>query len=460
MSGLIRFLQTLDYMRLVLGICILVDGYPLIFFFRETLKLAPGSTAFTAAALAGGLVLMVPFTLFRRLYRPNITMLGLGVGFLLLCIFYMYVYMGDPGFKDYTKDMIYYTYIFIFIFLLINIPNDIIRVFIPVVILFTFISNLGLIYSLMTNPTWALGQRATITLGDNDEGSGNPHAFARNAFMGLVACAIWLVRPQTGVIFRLFALFAGILNLAILILTQTRSGILAMLIALAFFMFYNVRPAQIRMAVRGIFRPIPIITIILGFVGVVIFFQKFSDTYGILYSYVLAFAERNLENVYALLGLKAKGAAYQATLDASAANRSVSANFFSNVLSGHLYMLILGYGYKFLYLDVPVMEALTNHGILGFVFFGGLNGLIFYHILTIMRTNPNPLSTFLAYFYMLILVTLFTNGRPNEIAFWFPLALMIRFIGVEHLFPTYLSNHPTAADGTDQYVVVPNNQAS
>ena len=44
MNGLIRFIQTLDYMRIVLGICIVVDGYPLFFFFRETLRLAPGST--------------------------------------------------------------------------------------------------------------------------------------------------------------------------------------------------------------------------------------------------------------------------------------------------------------------------------------------------------------------------------------------------------------------------------
>ncbi|QHV99823.1 hypothetical protein [Spirosoma endbachense] len=459
MSGFIRLLQTLDYMRIVLGICILVDGYPLIFFFRETLKLAPGSTAFTAAALAGGLVLMVPFTLFRRLYRPNVTMFWMGVGFILLSIFYMYVYMGDPGFKDYTKDMIYYAYVFIFLFLLINIPNDIVRVFIPVVILFTLISNLGLVYSLATNPTWVIGQRATITLGDSDDGSGNPHAFARNAFMGVVACVIWALRPQTGLLFRLISLFSGVLSLAILILTQTRSGILALLIALAFFMFYNVRPAQVRMAVRGIFRPIPIITIILGIVGIVIFFQRFSDTYGILYSYVLAFAERNLENIYALLGLKAKGVAYKATLDASAANRSVSANFLTNVLVGHIYMLILGFGYKYLYLDIPIVEALTNLGVLGFVLFAGVNGMTFYHVQKIMRTNPNPMSTFLAYFYMLIFVMLFTNGRPYEIAFWFPLALMIRFMGVEHLFPAYLSDHPPVKE-SEQFVVVPNAQSA
>ncbi len=139
MAKVLRLLEDLDYMRIVLGICIVVNGYPLIFFFRETLRLAPGSTAFTALALGMGLVLMVPFTVLRRLYRPNIILFWMGITFLLLCIFYMYVYMGDPGFKDQTKDMIYYAYIFIFLFLLINVPNDIIRVFITVVVLFTVV---------------------------------------------------------------------------------------------------------------------------------------------------------------------------------------------------------------------------------------------------------------------------------------------------------------------------------
>jgi hypothetical protein len=116
--------------------------------------------------------------------------------------------------------------------------------------------------------------------------------------------------------------------------------------------------------------------------------------------------------------------------------------------------LILGYGYKYIYLDVPILESLTDQGILGFILFGGLNALIVYHVLGVMRRNPNPLSVFLAYFYMLVLVQLFTNGRPYDISFWFPLSLMIRFMGVDHLFPAYLSNHP-AERPSDSIVVVP-----
>lgn len=454
MKAFIRFIQTLDLMRMVVGICILLDGYPLIFFFRETLKLAPGSTTFTAVALAGGLVLMVPFTVLRRLYRPNTAMLVLGISFILLSIFYMFYFNGVPGFEDYDRDMIYFAYVLIFLFLLINVPNDIVRVFIPVVVLFTLVSNLALIYALITDPTWAIGQRATITLNNGDEGSGNPHTFARNAFMGVVACAIGLFRPQTNVLFKLICFFAGVVNIAVLVLTQTRSAIVALLVAILLFMYFNVRPAQIRTAVRGLVNPVPILVMVVGVMGIIYFFNRYYTVYLILYDYVSSFAERNLENVYALLGMKAKGADYKAVLDDSAANRSVSGTFFASVLSGHLHRLILGYGYKYSYLDVPIMEALANQGILGIVLFGGINALAFYYAVRVMRSNPNDLSVFLAYFYLLVLVQLFTNGRPYEISFWFPLAMMIRFMGIEHLFPAYLAT-PSPANKQEQFVVVP-----
>lgn len=458
MTNLIRLLQKLDYMRMVVGICMLVDGYPIIFFLRDSLRLAPGSTAFTAAAFAGGLVLMVPFTVLRRLYRPNIAMFWTGLGFILFSILYMYVY--PPLDKiDYTREMIYYAFIILFLFLLINIPNDIIPVVVPVVVIFTLVSNMALIYALVNSPTsWIIGQRATIVLSESEDGSGNPHVFARNAFMGIVACAIWLVRSDTNILLRLLAFFSGVLSVIILVLTQTRSSVLALLVAIALFMYFNVRPAQIRTAVRSLFRPVPILIMLAGIGGVIIFFQRNFDLYAILLSYVTNFMERNLENIYAFLGMQAEGTAYKATLDDSVAGRTGSFNLLTNTFKSQAYMLIPGYGYKFSYIDIPMIEALTNQGILGLLLFGGINVMVLRHSIRIMRTNPNNLSVFLAYFYVIVFVQLFTNGRPYDITFWFPLALMTRFMGVEHLFPPYLLDQPARLIDESAYAVVQNGQ--
>ncbi len=430
-------------MRMVVGICIIIDGYPIIFFFRDALKLAPGSSTFTAVALAGGLVLMVPFTILRRMYRPNMTMFWMGLGFIGLCMFYMFFYNGHPRFFDeYGKDTIYYTYILIFLFLLISVPNDIVRVFIPVVVLFTLVSNLALIYTLLTDPTWAVGQRAAIMVGEGDEVSGNPHVFARNAVMGLVACAIGIAQAQRSTVFKLLCFFAGAVNIAVLVLTQARSAILAVLLIVVFFAYYNVRPTQIKSAIKGAFTPVPILIALVGFVGVYYFFQRYYDAYAILYGYVIGFAERNLENIYAVLGFKVTGTDFKAVLDDSVANRTLSSAFFLNSVAYQPYMLIFGYGYKYTYLDIPFLEAATSMGLLGFFLFGVINIMSLYYSFRAMKRNPNPLNTFLAYFYVYIFVTICTNGRPYDPSFWYPLALMIRFMGIDHLFPAYLQNQP------------------
>jgi hypothetical protein len=63
--------------------------------------------------------------------------------FFAVILFYMAFYR-DQWFKDGTMDAVYYVYVALFLFLLINIPNDIIEVFVPIVIAFTVVSNLAL----------------------------------------------------------------------------------------------------------------------------------------------------------------------------------------------------------------------------------------------------------------------------------------------------------------------------
>lgn len=441
---------------MVLGICMVVDGFPLIFFFKETLRIAPNSAAFTAGFTGLGFLLMVPFTVFRKLYKPNI----LGFYMMVLCIalmmFYMVYYVGEPGYDLMLFDSLYFLFALIFLFLLVNVPNDVIDVAMPVIILFTLISNLALIYAMATDPTWVLGQRAAINFGSTESGerTGNPHVFARNALMGVVACGVWAFDKRTGLLARVFALFTGAVSAAILLMTQTRSSILAFGILVFLFLFYNVRPGQVKTAVRSLFKPIPLATIAVFIGGVLVFLRRNWEIYALLYGYFYGFVERNAENVYAFLGLKT-ASGFKATYDASAVNRTVSTGFLGNVLEGHMEMLVFGKGFKSLYLDIPVLEAWIDFGLLGLLLFGGLYALFTYYSLRAMRNNPNPMTTFLAYTFILFLVQAFTNGRPNEPWHWYPLALMIRFMGNENLFPIRLWNNPPPVDYAGYAVPTP-----
>ncbi len=437
MIQFLKLLRRLDFIRMAFGICMVVDGYPIIFFLKETLKLAPGSTVFTAIFLIGGFVLMVPFSLFRRLYKPNYTLFWLCMGFLAVTTVYMFFYTS-VGYAGIVTDLLYYAFILIFLFLLINIPNDILKDIVPVIIVFTFISSLVLIYALIKDPFWAIGQRAAITYGGEtaEERSGNPHVFARNSIISILASLIWALRGKTNIIVRILCVINAAVALAVLVLTQTRSSIVALILIIVVFLLFNVRADRIRSVGRAITRPSTLIAIALVFFAISFFFRRYSDIYYLLYGYVFGFVEKNLENVYALLGMKVNN--QTVVLDDSAANRSTSATFLMNVIVGHLHTLFLGEGYKFMYLDIPLVESLINHGIIGFFFFGGFNLVVLYHAFYAMRVNPHPFSTFLAYFYLYIFVLVLTGGRPYDTSFWHPFALMIRFLGVEKYLPPRL----------------------
>ncbi len=437
MMRFLKLLRRLDYIRMAFGICIVVDGYPLIFFFKETLKLAPGSTVFSAVFLSLGFILMVPFSIFRRLYKPNYTLFGLCIGFLVVTTLYMFLYTS-VGYNSVGTDLIYYVYILIFLFLLINVPNDVLEDIIPVMIIFSLISNIALVYALMKDPFWVVGQRASITYGGDtpEDRSGNPHIFARNALIGIIGSLVWAFRGKTNGMVRILCLINSLISLAILILTQTRSSIIAVFLMIFAFLVFNVRADRIRTVGRALTRPATLITIAVFIVLANVAISRFFDLYSILYGYVVGFAEKNLENIYALLGMKVNN--QTVVLDDSAANRSTSATFLMNVLVGHIQTLFVGLGYKAMYLDIPIVESLINHGFVGFILFGGFNLVTGYYAIGAIRTNAHPFSSFLGYFYLYLFVLALSGGRPYDTSFWHPFGLMIRFLGVEKYLPPRL----------------------
>jgi hypothetical protein len=441
---MLAFFRLLGLIRMAVGMMLVIDGTPLIYFAKQTLKIGTNSSVFTALVLVFGFVLMIPFSILRRLYRYNTVLMMLGIGALLYMIFYMLVFSSDL-LGETNKDLIYFAYVFIFLFLLVNLPNDVLAVFVPVVIVFTLVSNLALVYSLIRDPTWVVGQRAAILIGDGDDRSGNPHAFARNALMGIIACGIWTAQPRINLLFRVGSGLLLVVNTAILIATQTRSSVLALIVMVGLFAYFNLRPAQIRQFARGLVRPWSLVLIGVLILSMPYVIQRNYGLYSLVAGYAETFFAKNIDNVYALLGLKASGVGYTATLDDSAANRSVSITLLSNILLGHQERLLFGYGYKAFYLDVPIVEALVTLGLFGFLLYGSFVGLTAWYSLRAMRYNFNPMSTFLAYFFVYLFVTQLTNGRPNEISYWHPFCLMIRFLGVETRLPAWLWTAPADA---------------
>ena len=419
---------------MVLGMCMIVDGYPIVFFLKETLRLAPGSTAFTAAFMGLGFILMIPFTFLRQLYKPNYKIYYSALAFLGIGLIYLFFYnsAGATGTPEFGKDIINFIYVFLFIFLLLNVPNDVSEVGVQVIVLFTLVSNLALVFALVTDPTWVIGQRAAIQYGVGEDRTGNPHVFARNAVMGVLSSLVLAQQIYTNrPLWRLASLASAFFSFAILIMTQTRTSVVALLFMGVLFVMLNFHKISFRSIARSLVRPASLVVLV-GMIGLLYYAsRRYGQIFDLLSHTLEMFIERNTENVYALLGMKTK-AQQAAAFDPSSANRVVSLNFTIAVFMGHAHTLFVGQGWKFFYMDVPYLEVLICHGLFVFFLYAYMTGTAFFIVLKNIIIGTNPWETFIGYFYIYLFTTLFTGGRPYDIMFWHAFSLAIRYLGIRY----------------------------
>lgn len=118
--------------------------------------------------------------------------------------------------------------------------------------------------------------------------------------------------------------------------------------------------------------------------------------------------------------------------DASAMGRVASFDFLKEAIYDPK-VLIIGNGYKFEFMDVPPIEMLANHGLLGCFIFCALNLLFLIFSIREIRLGRSPLGVFAASFFMYFPALLISSGRPYDIAYWFPYMFFVRFLGIPYL---------------------------
>ena len=282
----------------------------------------------------------------------------------------------------------------------------------------------------MTDPDWTLGQRAAIQFGPPGEKLGNPHVFARNAQIGLLCCLMWGSRPNQSFLLRFIAISLVIFNIVIMMLTFSKSAILSTAVAAFVYAFANFRHTSPQKIFKTLTSPLSLIVVsmpFLGFIGLVIARPEIWD---IITLYGDMIFGRFSENILALLGAEnEKG--NLAELDGSSVNRAMSWTYVTYAVIGDPLGLLMGYGYKFFFMDIPLLETLINQGLFGFL----LYSFVFYRLgkeafLITYEGNKTDIEVLCAYLFYLFLVSYFTSGRPYEMATLHPLCLFVRFLGI------------------------------
>ncbi|MEZ0539178.1 hypothetical protein [Fibrella arboris] len=426
-----NFLHKWALIRMCLGLFIVLDGYPLGFFFKETVGIPIDSAIFTAGFMLLGMVLMVPTTILRKLYAPNIPVFNALLAFVFMCILYAFLF-NEIAVGERSKDMVYYAFVIIFMLMLVNVPNEITKQLIIVGVIFTLVSNLALVYALMIDPDWTIGQRAAIQFGEPGEKMGNPHVFSRNAQIGLLCCLMWGNRLNQSFFIKALAIALVLFNVVILMLTFSKSAILSTLIAAVIFIVVNLKHTSPKQILKILISPLSLIVLSLPFLALIGLIIVKPEIWDIITLYGDMIFGRFSENILALLGAENQKGDL-AELDGSSVNRVLSWTYTTYAVMGDPLGLIMGYGYKYFFMDIPMLETLINQGIFGFL----LYAFIFYQMgkssfIIANSSGRTEIEIWCAYLYFFFIVSYFTSGRPYEMATLHPLCLFARFLGVTY----------------------------
>ncbi len=419
------------YTRQSLGLYIVFMGNPLIFFFKEVLGFG-GSSIFTIGSLFLGMILMIsPTDIGRKFYKPNIPIFRVASFFLILsllaCFFYNPFYGFDNAFAVFIRDVGNFIFIFAFIFLILGVSNEIVNYFLPVAILLTFLGSICLIYSMATNPFFILGQRATVVFGDGStNASGNPHVYARNAFAGVFASYFFL--KSKNLFLKLLSFANLILSITVIVLAQVRSLLLAFLFSIALLLYFNVTKETVSSIIKGVFKPLNFIGICFLIIGLVYFISTQQRIIDIIDLYFNTFLDAFVRALLTAFGL-----GDEKNVDYSALGRVNNIDNIIYSFSQIPHAFILGGGFRFLYVDVPIVETFVDLGIAGIVSFSLFNYMIFKESIYTLKWKVNPFACFIAYFYMTYFVGIFTGGEPYGTSYWFIFIVAIRFLGIKYL---------------------------
>lgn len=419
--------QDFKYYRMGLGINMLWNAYPIVTIVRDGFGIGPAGSVATVLFWAVGLVLLQPFQIFQRVYAPNPVLAFFGVAFMALSFIYLNYYLPQNilGY-DKVRELLSYAFPLAFLIALCYYPNDKVDKILPVIILFTMVANIGLIYHLLTSPYWTFGERAAIRFSSSERQSNNPHAFASNALYCLLAAAVYSTQVKYSLT-RIFCYLCILTSLVVLVFCRTNSSLFSLGLMLFCALLFRGRHV-----LAATFNKSALFSMVFLITAVVVLIRRSPRLSLGLEIYMKTISTRALNTFYTASGVKLSQT-QSIDVDASSVYRVYSYQYIQEMFrEGKWGEILVGEGYKSQFMDVPILESLANQGILGILFYSAfMLFLAIYSFLQIIRPT-NGLSAVLAYFSFVLLLASVSMGRPFDNSVAMPFMMYIRFLGIKY----------------------------
>lgn len=410
-----------------IGIILIWMGPPLFYFIRSEFHLG-GGTITSGVFYLLSLLLLTNQTKTQIGYKPNLKLLIFGGTFYIFALLYFVLFNSNTS-NRLTESFNIVTTITFFI-LLLKIDNKVQKQLPFWIVIITLILNVALIYSVISNPNYVLGQRATVQFGEGDF-TGNPGMYARNGLFGLIISILFLHKREHGLFKQntTLGIFTSSINIILsiitIIITQTRM-ILLSLIIITFFYLLFIRNKQKSNTPNNTKRKYNYSLISL----MLLIIMYINNRYNL--SFILINYFNNYWNMFqrALNTGITLGNTNKTEIDDSAMGRVRSINEFKDIFNFEKFNLLFGKGYGFRYLDIPILEILINFGIFGLILFGMFIFSTFVSSIGSMKSNT-VFQNFLGLTFMQVFIGLFTAGRPMDLAFCIIYFVYIRFLSVK-----------------------------
>jgi len=407
-----------------IGIILLWIGPPLIYFLKGYSSLGTGSV-FTGICYFLGILLMLNDTPIKIGHKPNILLFQVGISFLIISVFYFIFYNGDKG--SFNSEIINFVFLSLYLLFLLKAKNSI-QGYLPIIILFfTLITNLALIYSISTNPAYVIGSRATVQFKSaTGDFAGNPHMYSRNGLAGFIISILLIFKNdltlwlKNSALVRLAAHANLWISLLVVVLTQTRVTFISLILVMLAILIF-VFPLKSFLKVTHWY--------VVGFYMSIFYYLNVLNN---RYSFVELI--NNYFNSFLGLVYKALNTGLKLgkndDVDDSAMGRVSNFNYFIELWNDNPMNFLFGFGYRFRYIDIPVLESFINFGFIGFLLYLSFNIILLVYSIKAFKSN-SIFQIFLGLFYLHTFLAIFSSGRPLDFTYWIAFLVYIRFLGVK-----------------------------
>ena len=421
--------KNFQYYRQALGINMLWNAYPIVIIVRDGFGFGPSGSTATIIFWTIGLFLLTPLNIFQRIYLPNKILSFFWLSFMTLCFIYLNYYTAHNYYYRITdlRETLNYLFPLLFLFGLLYYPNEHVDKILPVTVIFTLIASLLLAYIVFSNPNFNMGERIAVKYANTSNTTTNPHPFANNAVRCIIAAVLCSFMTKNFFL-KIINYLIVILSVGILFLTRTNTSLYGMVVIVFIFLFLGMFRVNLR--------KIKFST--LAGLGAVLFAVNFALQQSARYRLLIdiywgQISGRFFNTVYTALGIKIGGGQRVVTEDASSMGRVISWNYIKDMFQENkLADIIMGEGYRSQFLDIPVLEAFVNHGIIGFV----LYNLCFLSmgVFTVKElfVPTTKMATFLAYYSIIIFLNVLTGAPVVDTGNWMSFIPFVRFLGIKY----------------------------